>query len=357
VQRESLRKAAKSIVSKIAAIRKGHKVLVICGAHNEAFGETIFSESLAVGAFPFFWVFDESLFLRGISRLSQEVLKTVPDNVRCLLAKSDAVVWLSQFDDLERFSVKTREALCGFWNQIYEIAKAKPLLLINLPSAKFVRDLRIGYSMFLETFARSLNVDHSKLREIGHTVEAKIKDKSLAHVRDENGTDLTFNTTDRRVGVEVASLMEYWAGGGESVMDVPAGEVYVAPVETSANGLLIVDEIKEYGVVGLKLRFKKGKISNFEAEKGIDSFKKIMERAKSSGRVLGEFGVGINHGMKPVGWSIYDEKALGTVHVAIGNNMHLGGTNDAPIHLDFVLYHPTVNIDDELIMKKGRLIR
>jgi leucyl aminopeptidase (aminopeptidase T) len=59
--------------------------------------------------------------------------------------------------------------------------------------------------------------------------------------------------------------------------------------------------------------------------------------------------------MKPTGLRIYDERALGTAHVAIGNNTHLGGTNKATIHIDFILPSPTIEIDNKPLMKKGKL--
>ena len=65
--------------------------------------------------------------------------------------------------------------------------------------------------------------------------------------------------------------------------------------------------------------------------------------------------VGTNHKMKPIGLRISDEKALGTVHLAIGNNTHLGGKNKASIHIDFILYKPTVKAGGRLIMKEGCL--
>jgi len=65
--------------------------------------------------------------------------------------------------------------------------------------------------------------------------------------------------------------------------------------------------------------------------------------------------MGINHRMKPTGLRIYDEKALGTAHVAIGNNTQLGGTNEASIHVDFILYKPTINADGDFIMKEGHV--
>jgi leucyl aminopeptidase (aminopeptidase T) len=54
---------------------------------------------------------------------------------------------------------------------------------------------------------------------------------------------------------------------------------------------------------------------------------------------------------------VFDEKVLGTVHVAIGNNVHLEGTNKASIHADFVLHKPTVKADDSVVMQKRKLAR
>jgi len=59
--------------------------------------------------------------------------------------------------------------------------------------------------------------------------------------------------------------------------------------------------------------------------------------------------------MNPMGWSVYDEKTLGTAHIAIGNNTHLCGVNKASIHIDFILYNPTIKADDKIIMDMEKL--
>jgi leucyl aminopeptidase (aminopeptidase T) len=46
----------------------------------------------------------------------------------------------------------------------------------------------------------------------------------------------------------------------------------VAPIETSANGVLVVEEVGEYNIKNLELRFEKGKIVSFKAEKGGNVF-------------------------------------------------------------------------------------
>jgi leucyl aminopeptidase (aminopeptidase T) len=151
-------------------------------------------------------------------------------------------------------------------------------------------------------------------------------------------------------------LEECFATGKECEVEVPGGEVYVAPVETSANGLLVVDEFRDYYIRNLKLHFEDGKIVNFKAEKGSDVFRDLLEKAEGDKDRIAEFGIGINYCMKPIGYRIYDEKALGTVHIAIGNNVHLGGINKASIHYDFVLHNPSVEVDDKCIMKKGTIV-
>jgi leucyl aminopeptidase (aminopeptidase T) len=49
-----------------------------------------------------------------------------------------------------------------------------------------------------------------------------------------------------------------------------------------------------------------------------------------------------------------DEKVAGTIHVAIGRNMFMGGENPAPIHEDGVVGQPTMRVDGELLIDAGR---
>jgi leucyl aminopeptidase (aminopeptidase T) len=46
-----------------------------------------------------------------------------------------------------------------------------------------------------------------------------------------------------------------------------------------------------------------------------------------------------------VGSVLLDEKAAGTVHVAIGDDASIGGDTEAPLHLDGIIREPTVYAD------------
>lgn len=350
-----MREATRAIVTSIACLKEKFNVLVICGLHNKMLAEHIMLESYAVKAYPHLWVFDETFFLKYAKSFSKEAIAILPEHVRSLIKNSDIIIWLSQFDDIEKFPINVKKAIVSFWDGVYEAIRAKPRLSVNLLSPRCIENLGINYEKYLQSFANAVNVDYGRLRKVGNGLTSKLDGKKLVHVYDAKGTDLTFCIDKRHVGVEVGTLEDCFSSGKECEVEVPGGEVYVAPIETSANGVLTVEEFRDYNIQSLELRFKEGKIVSFKAEKGNDVFRDLLDKAEGDKDRIAEFGMGINYGMKRTCYRIYDEKSLGTAHIAIGNNVHLGGVNKASIHWDFVLYNPSIEVDDVLVMKKGRL--
>lgn len=349
-------KATHAIVTSVACLRRNSNLLVVCGLHNKVFAEQLMLESYAVGAHPYLWVFDEKFFLNHSKKFSENAVTVIPRHVRSLLENSDLIMWLSQFDDLEKFPVSLGRAIVSFWDAVDEVIKAKPRLYVTLLSARCIEGMDISYRDFLHSFAEAVNVDYGKIRKIGNTVASRLDGKKFVRVYDANGTDLRFSIDRRLVGLEIGTLEDCFSTGRECGVEVPGGEVYVAPVETSADGVLVVKEFRDYDIQNLKLRFKEGRITSFEAEKGGDVFRGLLEKAKGDKDRIAEFGVGINYGMEPMGYRLFDEKALGTIHVAIGNNVHLGGVNKASIHYDFILYKPNVEVDGVLLMRNGKIV-
>lgn len=351
-----VRQTARAIITNIACFKEKFNVLVICGLHNKTLAEHITLESYTMKAYPYLWVFDEKIFLKNLKILCEDEIAILPEHLRSLLENSNVIIWLSQFDDLEKFPSDVRRAMISFWDNVDEAMKAKPRVYVNLLSARCMEDMGIDYEQYLKSFIKAVNVDYSKIRRAGNTLASKLNEKKLIHVYDAKGTDLTFSIDKRHVGVEVGTLEECFSSGKECGIEVPGGEVYVAPIETSANGVLAVEEFRDYNIQNLKLRFEEGKVVSFKAEKGNDVFGNLLEKAEGDKDKIAEFGIGINYGMKLTGYRIYDEKALGTIHIAIGNNVHLGGVNKASIHWDFVLHNPSIEVNDGLLMKKGKLV-
>ncbi len=351
----ALKESAHTIVTNVAGLKKRPNVLIICGPHNKVLAEYIMLESQRIGAHPNLWTFDENFFLKSLTA-SKNLATTVLKHVQSLVEKSRVIIWLSQFEDVERFPADLRKVVYSFWDEVEQAVKRKPRLFVNLPSPKYIRAMGINYLEFLAAFINGVKVDYGRLRETGSNIASRLVGHNFVRVYHMNGTDLEFSIKNRRVRVEDGTVEDCYSTGTECGIDAPGGEVYVAPVETSANGILVVNEHKESGLKELKLEFKNGRITNFTAEKGSDVLEKLLNEAKGGKDIIGELGIGTNYAMKPVGWNTYDEKNLGTAHIAIGNNIHLGGANEASIHIDFVLDKPSIKADNQPFMEKGRIV-
>lgn len=101
----------------------------------------------------------------------------------------------------------------------------------------------------------------------------------------------------------------------------PDGEVFTSPDANTVEGEIFVDLPVSYGGVtiqGIYLKFEGGKIVQYSAKQGADTFSKIIETDDGSHR-LGEVALGMNNGIEKVlKHPLFVEKVGGTLHIAIG---------------------------------------
>ncbi len=72
------------------------------------------------------------------------------------------------------------------------------------------------------------------------------------------------------------------------------------------------------------------------------------------GRNLAELGVGTNDRATVTGNILEDEKMLGTTHIAFGASAGIGGSVTVPVHLDVVVFEPSLRIGDTDVLDGGR---
>jgi leucyl aminopeptidase (aminopeptidase T) len=139
--------------------------------------------------------------------------------------------------------------------------------------------------------------------------------------------------------------------------NLPAGEVFVAPVEGSANGILVIDA--SVAGIGILERPIEVTVENGFATKieGSSQGEKLQNMLSSVGMReafnMAELGFGTNPNASVIGNVLEDEKAFGTIHIAFGDNSTIGGLIKAGIHVDAILTKPTVSVDGEFILKNG----
>ena len=171
------------------------------------------------------------------------------------------------------------------------------------------------------------------------------------------GTDITFSLKGRNGMVDAGIFTDKGAWG-----NLPSGEAYCAPVEGTAEGKLVVEtnwypDLKEK----MTLIFKKGYVTDIigggkigDEYRGLLDFKK-KEEPYISRRNLAELGIGTNPNAKRPDNILESEKIKGTVHLAIGDNSHMGGKVSSDLHQDFIIPKPTWILDGKAVMKDGKL--
>jgi aminopeptidase len=146
-----------------------------------------------------------------------------------------------------------------------------------------------------------------------------------------------------------------------SLRNMPGGEVFLCPLEDSAEGVVTYGELPAHylgvRVEGARLVFRGGEVVDASAEAGEDVLRQVLDTDAGSRR-LGELGIGCNPGItRAMGTPLFDEKIDGTVHLALGASYtFLGGTNQSLIHWDMVKdLRPGGELwaDGELVQRDG----
>ena len=97
----------------------------------------------------------------------------------------------------------------------------------------------------------------------------------------------------------------------------------------------------------ISLHFDSGRLTRISGGEMGSAFDRMLGEEPSA-RVLCELGFGTNHLRKEIRGEFDDKKALGSVHVAMGDNHTFGGENRSSLHIDCLVVRPEIWIDDKL---------
>ena len=193
-----------------------------------------------------------------------------------------------------------------------------------------------------------LTADYEQVREITKKVFDLVKNSKKINVTAKNGTNVEFSVEGRKWYKD-----DGWLTEKGSLGNLPAGEVFVAPIENSVNGKIVFDSFPlRKSKIALEIR--EGKV--YELGNDVEKLEKIFRELGEKARQIAEFGIGTNPKAKIIGNILEDEKVFGTCHFALGNNVNFGGNNDVSFHLDGIIEKPTIIVDGKEIMRNGVLL-
>jgi len=262
-----------------------------------------------------------------------------PSEVHCMAAEADAAIVF-----FARVPPEETPGRLAFWRTCHE------------------HQTRVGYGAQIDDsiLLNELSADYQEVAAITRRLKQRLQGANRVHVTTCLGTDLVCSIAGRDVKEDNGLIHQPGLFG-----NLPAGECFVAPLEDSANGVVVVDKSFPELLLSepVRMRFEAGRVVAIEGGAEAEEIERRIAFGEQreygqNCRVIAELGIGTNPRARLTGKLITDEKVMGTIHVAIGDNSlpSYGGANRAPIHLDGVVSRPTLVVDGETLIDAGRYL-
>jgi leucyl aminopeptidase (aminopeptidase T) len=195
----------------------------------------------------------------------------------------------------------------------------------------------------------ALTADHLQMHQVMRKLERRVRQAKVMRVASGGGTDLVLEVRGRAWITEDTGSCRRRG----QVATLPAGELFVVPVEGKAEGRLVIDvTFQEPLGTPATVKLEHGIATRVV---GATAAVAEMNQGGKEGRVLGKVGFGINPKARTGGAPVEAEKAEGVANFAFGDNVAFGGRNRCGVRVQALVREPTVEIDGKVLIERGKL--
>jgi hypothetical protein len=241
-----------------------------------------------------------------------------------------------------------------FFNQLEGFAAETPFRIALLGLEEDAGG-RTGHSpdITLDMITGPMTADFGAMKAAASQLKRQFRGVRTVRLTSPGGSDVTFDIAGRGF-VDDITIRKKHTG------NLPAGEIWCAPIEQSMNGTIVCDgSIGDLGLVQapLAIEVRNGRVVSLKSDDIalVDQVKELI-CIDDEASLAGEFGIGLNPKARLTGRLLEDEKAYGTVHIAFGGNMDMpGGRNGSRTHRDFLVCRPSIFVPEtgEFVMRDG----
>jgi leucyl aminopeptidase (aminopeptidase T) len=185
-----------------------------------------------------------------------------------------------------------------------------------------------------------MQIDWAEMSRRTKKIAQRVNRCKAIEITTPNGTSISFSKEGRKALSDTGIITK----PGE-FSNLPAGEVYLAPLEGTANGRLVLEWAPTRKLKSpVTLFVKDGRVIKVEGREKFRDYlrEKLSETLDNSN--IAELGIGTNIGASRPDNILESEKIAGTIHIALGDNSSFGGKVRTPFHQDFIFFKPTVTL-------------
>jgi aminopeptidase len=205
-----------------------------------------------------------------------------------------------------------------------------------------------------DAMARCMAADYHAIAARTRRIAALMESARVIRVKAPGGTDVELAVEGRAAFASTGLFHEPGQSG-----NLPTGEAFLAPVEGRSQGVVVVDgSMAGVGLVRTPIRItvRDGYADLIEGGEEAEALRTLLAPHGRDGRTVAEFGIGTNDRAILTGSILEDEKVMGTIHIAFGDNKSMGGSVRVASHLDGLVTRPSVWFDERPIMRDGAIL-
>jgi aminopeptidase len=350
-----LSRYAELLVDTCVGVQPGWQVLVLSSVHGRPLVEEVAGLIGRRGAYVIPRIeFGGSLGSRWVREAPLELLTSLPEIDRHAFLSCDAIIQVQAPENTREATGVSPERLQALQQAIQPALERLagddlPWVGCQFPTPALAQEAGMSTEDFAEFLYGACLLDweaeETRMQRYADRFDAAHEVRIVG--RD---TDLTLSIDGR--------TMEVDAGG----KNIPGGEFFTSPVESSAEGEIAFTEFPAVysgrELQSIRLRFEGGRVMDASADTNEEFLLQMLDQDEGA-RFLGELGIGCNPGItRYMRNTLFDEKIDGTVHVALGQGIaSVGGTNESAIHWDIVKDlrdGGRIELDGEIVQQDGR---
>lgn len=294
-----------------------------------------------------------SLYLNG----SLESFQLLADAELDFMKRMQGYVAIRNYDNAFEYSDVPPEKMTAIRKIMRPVTdwrvKKTKWCVLRWPSSSMAQAASMSTEAFEEFYFRVCTMDYGRMNAAAQALAELMRRTDKVRIEGPGGTDITFSIK----GMPIIPCT--------GANNIPDGEVFTAPVKTSANGVICYNTPTLYEgkkFENIALRFENGKIVGAT---GSDTARlNAILDTDAGARYVGEFAIGINphitDGMCDI---LFDEKISGSIHFTPGASYdEASNGNASSIHWDLVLIQTEkygggrLYFDDVLVRENGLFV-
>ena len=357
---QRVKNLARTVVRYSVKAKKGELIAIESTSVAEPLIEAVYEELLQAGAYPLVQMkpssLTESFFTHG-KALHFDQLHPVQKTLANQMDGTIRIASSANTRDLSAINPKRQARYAKTMHPVKNIILKKKWVITLFPTPAYAQDAEMSLRDFEDFVYRATFADQENpIREwkaLGRRQETLIR-----KLRNADTIRIVGSDTDLTLSVKGRPFVN-----SPGTHNMPSGEIFTSPVETSTEGYIRYDYpvcVNGREIDGIRLVFRNGEVVEASATKNQDYLLTMLDMDKGARR-LGELGIGCNYGIqKFIKNILFDEKIGGTIHLAVGQSFEEAkGKNKSSLHWDMIKdlrKGGAMYVDGKVFQKDGKFV-